>query len=106
MGYRNAPPMDRTRIPSFRPTLGATIPDDHPVRVPEEILSAMDRREREARYHGEIGRPPIRAKVLASVVFYGLLMGLLLPLGFFFAWPARPDRLRWRSMTSCGFTHE
>lgn len=76
MDYWDRPPMDRTQARLFYPTLDAMIPQDHPVRVFDDILSAMDWREWEARYNGRIGRPPIPPKVLASVILYGLSLGL------------------------------
>jgi transposase len=63
MSYWDKPPMGRNQILLFSPTLDATIPEDHPVRVLDEILSVMDWREWEARYNGRIGRPPIPPKV-------------------------------------------
>ncbi len=76
MGYWDRPPMDRNQILLFSPTLDATIADDHPVRVLDEILSTMDWREWEARYNGRLGRPPIPPKALASVILYGLSLGV------------------------------
>lgn len=76
MGYWDTPPMDRNQILLFSPTLDAMIADDHPVRVLDEILSTMDWREWEGRYNGRIGRPPIPPKALASVILYGLSLGV------------------------------
>jgi transposase len=76
MSYCDSPPMDRKQALLFCPTLDAMIPQDHPVRVVDEILSQFDWRAWEARYNGQIGRPPIPPKVLASVILYGMSVGL------------------------------
>ena len=76
MSYWNTPPMDRAQGLLFYPTLDAVIPEDHPVRLFDEILSGLDWSAWEARYHGRRGRPPIPPKVMASVLLYGLSAGL------------------------------
>ena len=42
MGYWAKPPMARKQIVLFAPTLDATIAEDHPVRLVDEILGRMD----------------------------------------------------------------
>jgi len=68
--------MDRNQIRLFSPTLDAVIPEDHPVRLFDEILSQLDWRPWEARYSCGVGRPPIPPKVMASVILYGLSAGI------------------------------
>lgn len=68
--------MDRTQALLFCPTLDAMVPRDHPVRLFDEILSQLDWHPWEARYNGQVGRPPIPPKVLASVILYGMSVGL------------------------------
>jgi len=76
MGYWDTPPMDRTQALLFYPTLDAVIPEDHPVRLFDEILSGFDWSGWQAHYDGRVGRPPIPPKVMTSVILYGLSVGL------------------------------
>lgn len=48
------------------------IPEDHPVRVLDEILSSLDWSDWEARYHRAFGRPPHPPKLMAAIILYGL----------------------------------
>jgi transposase len=68
--------LDRNQAHLFSPTLDAMIPQDHPVRLFDEILSQSDWLPWEARYPHGAGRPPIRPKVMASVILYGLSAGV------------------------------
>ena len=68
--------MDRTQARLFYPTLDEAIGQDHPVRLLEEILSRLDWDAWEARYPHRLGRPPIHPKVVASVILYGLTLGI------------------------------
>jgi len=74
--YWDSPPLDRNQAHLFSPTLDAMIPQDHPVRLFDEILSQSDWLPWEARYPHGAGRPPIRPKVMASVILYGLSAGV------------------------------
>ena len=76
MDYWDTPPMDRKQALLFNPTLDAMIPEDHPVRLFDEILSTLDWTAWEARHPHRAGRPPIHPKVTASVILYGLSVGL------------------------------
>jgi len=76
MGYWDTPPMDRTQFVLFSPTLDAVIPEDHSVRLFDEILGEQDWSAWEAHYHGKRGRPPIPPRVLAGVILYGLSLGI------------------------------
>ena len=76
MDYWDSPPMDRKQARLFSPTLDAMISEDHPVRLFDEILSQLDWRSWEARYPRRLGRPPIPPKVMASVILYGLSVGI------------------------------
>jgi transposase len=67
--------MDRTQILMFSPTLDSVVPDDHPVRLFDEILSAMDWASWENYYIG-FGQPAIHPRVVASVLLYGLSQGI------------------------------
>ena len=68
-------PRPREQVVVFEPTLDHSIPDDHPVRLFDELLRRFDWRPWEARYSGRTGRPPIHPRLLASVLLYGLSLG-------------------------------
>jgi len=76
MGYWSKNPIDRDQIALFSPTLDSWIPEDHPVRLFDEILSTLDWSSWEAQYFGCVGQPPIHPKILAGVILYGLSMGM------------------------------
>jgi len=76
MGYWSKAPMDRDQIVLFAPTLDYWIPEGHPARLFDEILSALDWSQWEAQYVGCVGQPPIHPKILAGVILYGLSMGI------------------------------
>lgn len=67
--------LDREQMAMFTPTLDAMIPADHPVRLVDEILRALDWSAWEGRYDGRIGQPPIHPRVVASVILYGMSLG-------------------------------
>ena len=67
------PPVDREQLVLFPSSLDEIIPDDHLVRVVDEILRSLDWTKFEAEYHGRLGAKPIHPRVLASVIFYGHL---------------------------------
>lgn len=73
MSYWQPAPWQRRQIVMFAPTLEDRIPEDHPVRLLDEILGAYDWREWEAEYDGQRGQPPIHPQVLASLILYGLM---------------------------------
>lgn len=76
MDYWDSPPLSRNQAQLFSPTLDAAIPQDHPVRLFDEILAQLDWRPWQARYPHAVGRPPIPPKVTASVILYGLSAGV------------------------------
>ena len=49
------------------------IPDDHPVRLVDEILNRLDWTTWEATYHGAFGQPPIHPSVMAKNVLFALI---------------------------------
>ena len=71
MGYWQKPPWQREQMVLFAATLEGRIPEDHPVRLMDEILAASDWAEWEAEYDGHRGQPPIPPRVLAGVILYG-----------------------------------
>ena len=71
-----APKIDRTQFHLFSPTLDAMIPQDHPVRLLDELLGGVDWSCWEARYAADRSRPPYHPRVVASVLLYGLRQGM------------------------------
>lgn len=67
------PDQPRDQLALFATTLDDALPDDHVVRLLDEILGRLDWADWEATYHGRTGRPPIHPRVLAGVLLYGLL---------------------------------
>jgi transposase len=70
------PSRSREQIVLFAPTLDANIPDDHPVRLFDELLKALDFKEWEREYFLLDGQPPIHPRILAAVILYGLTLGI------------------------------
>ena len=68
--------MDRQQMGLFSTTLDDEIPEDHPVRLFDEILSALDWSSWECHYVLVAGQPPIHPKVMASAILYGLSLGM------------------------------
>ena len=71
--YWQDAPIPREQLVLFSNTLEDRIPDDHPVRVLDEILGRLDWTCWEAQYHGSFGQPPIHPRVLASVLLFALM---------------------------------
>ena len=67
------PPMDRDQLVLFTSSLDEVIPDDHLVRVLDEILRSLDWTKFEQAYHGTLGARPMHPRVLAAVILYGHL---------------------------------
>ena len=76
MSYWDTPPVDRHQIVLFAPTLDGVIAGDHPVRLFDEVLRELDWRDWEKHYCGVAGQPAIPPRVVASVILYGLSLGL------------------------------
>ncbi len=76
MGYWAEPLIDRQQVAMFSPTLDSMVGQDHPVRLVDEILQLLDWSGWEAEYNGRIGQPPIHPRILASVILYGLSLGI------------------------------
>lgn len=69
-------PMDRDQVLLFNPTLDASISEDHPVRLYDEILANCDWSSWESQYVLVAGQPPIRPRIVASAILYGLSQGI------------------------------
>jgi transposase len=65
--------MPRDQIVLFTTSLEERIPDDHPVRLLDEILDQLDWSDWEAEYHGALGQPPIHPSVLAKTLLFALI---------------------------------
>lgn len=76
MDYWAPAPMKREQAMLFSPTLDSAIPEDHPVRLFEDILARCDWSEWEAEYNLKRGQPPIHPRVVAGVILYGLSRGI------------------------------
>lgn len=69
-------PQDRNQVVLFCPTLDDQIPPDHPVRLFDEVLRAVDWSAWESMYVKVAGQPPIHPRVMASAILYGLSLGI------------------------------
>ena len=76
MGYWNEAPLPRDQIVLIATTLGDRIPDDHPVRLFEEILAGLDWSAWENQYCRVAGQPAIPPKIMAGAILYGLSHGI------------------------------
>jgi transposase len=65
--------MPRDQIVLFATTLEERIPNDHPVRLLDEVLERMDWTGWEAEYHGSFGQPPIHPSILCKVLLFAML---------------------------------
>jgi transposase len=74
--YFAKPPQSRDQKELFPRTLDDAIPDDHPVRVLDELLDLCDFSQFEAQYHGSLGQPPYPPKTLVKVWLFALTCGI------------------------------
>jgi transposase len=72
MAYFAQPRLGRDQRILIPNTLEDVIPDDHPVRILDELLAQVDWTPWELRYDGRRGQPPIHPRVMAAVLLYGL----------------------------------
>lgn len=68
--------LTREQIVLFSPTLDSSIDDDHPVRLFDEILAALDWSSWESQYCNGKGQPAIHPKTIASAILYGMSHGI------------------------------
>jgi transposase len=71
--YWQEAPLPRDQLVLFADTLEQRIPEDHPVRILDEILSRMDWSDWEAEYHGQFGQPPIHPSIMGKVLLFGMI---------------------------------
>ena len=71
--YWQDAPLPREQLVLFAETLEQRIPEDHPVRILDEILSRMDWNQWEAEYHGKFGQPPIHPSVMCKTLLFAMI---------------------------------
>jgi len=71
--YWQDAPLPREQLVLFADTLEDRIPEYHPVRIIDEILSAMDWSDWEAEYNGKSGQPPIHPSVMCKVLLFAMI---------------------------------
>lgn len=69
-------PLSREQIVLFSPTLDSSIDEDHPVRLFDEILRALDWSAWEGNYCSNVGQPAIHPRIVASTILYGMSHGI------------------------------
>lgn len=72
MTYFAEAQLNRHQKTMFSPTLDEMIPENHPVRIFDELINKLDLSCFEAHYHGSRGQPPIPPIVLVKVLLYAL----------------------------------
>lgn len=70
--YWQDAPFPREQLVLISTSLNDRIPEDHPVRLLDEILERMDWTDWESKYHGTLGKPPIHPSVLCKTLLYSL----------------------------------
>jgi len=76
MGRWAQPLRSRNQIVLFAPTLEDAVAGDHPVRLFDEVIGQLDFTDWERCYCLLDGQPPIHPRVMASVILYGLSLGI------------------------------
>jgi len=76
MGRWAQPLRSRNQIVLFAPTLEDAVAGDHPVRLFDEVIGQLDFADWEQCYCLFDGQPPIHPRVVASVILYGLSLGI------------------------------
>lgn len=71
--YWQDAPVPRNQLVLITESLEDRIPDDHPVRLLDEILDRLNWSEWEAEYNGESGQPPIHPGVMCRVLIFAML---------------------------------
>src|ERR1035437_4650790 len=76
MAFWAQAPADREQLVLFANKLDDAIGEDHPVRLLDEMLAAMDWAAWERHYSGVAGQPAIHPRVMAAAILYGLTVGV------------------------------
>jgi len=103
------PKMQREQVKLFSPNLDAMIPDDHPVRLFDDLLGLCDWTPWENHYCQVHGQPAIHPRVIAGVILSGLSRGMrssrtleyMLASNIDFMWLAEGRKID--HSTICGF---
>jgi transposase len=66
-------PVPRDQLVLFSECLEGRIPENHPVRLLDEILDVHDWSDWEAEYDGHLGQPAIHPSILSKTILYALL---------------------------------
>lgn len=66
-------PLPRDQLALFPSYLEERIPENHPVRLIDEILDTQDWSDWEAKYHPKLGQPAIHPSVLCKLIIYALV---------------------------------
>ena len=74
--YWQTPPGARNQILLIPVSLEERIPDDHPVRLLDEILDGLDWTAWERKYSGKLGQPPIHPSILCKVLLFAMIRRL------------------------------
>jgi transposase len=76
MSYWAEAPAEREQMVLFATRLDDALGEDHPVRLLDEMLAALDWSAWEGHYSGVAGQPPIHPRVMAGAILYGLTVGV------------------------------
>jgi transposase len=76
MAYWAKAPAPREQLVLFATRLDDVLGEDHPVRLLDDILAAVDWSDWERYYCGLAGQPAIHPRVLAGAILYGLTVGV------------------------------
>ncbi|QDV86420.1 Transposase DDE domain protein [Stieleria magnilauensis] len=71
--YWQEAPTPRGQLVLIPTALEELIPQDHPVRLVDEILDQMDWTDWEAAYNGGFGQPPIHPSVMAKILLFAMI---------------------------------
>ncbi|MBN2382121.1 transposase [bacterium] len=66
------PKINKYQTSLFSPTLDDRIPEDHPVRLYQELLTIQDWHSWEQEYDQTRGQPAFHPRLLAGAILYGL----------------------------------
>jgi transposase len=76
MAYWAQAPAEREQMVLFATRLDEALGEDHPVRLLDEMLAALDWSAWERHYSGVAGQPAIHPRVMAGAILYGLTVGV------------------------------
>ena len=71
--YWQTPPGARNQILLIPTSLEEKIPENHPVRLLDEILDGLDWTAWESKYSGKLGQPPIHPGILCKVLLFAMI---------------------------------